>query len=130
VEGPVLLFPTAYFLWQKVGTVDDITFKSLEIFKHLKPTTDLLFIGTGEKMELIHEDLVKELSNIGIGVEVMSSASALSTFNICNDEGRKVACALLANDGHKWGDQKKKKKKKKTFVKVFRINFEFSIGLK
>lgn len=56
---------------------------------------DILLIGTGDIMQLILPEVYGELINHGIGVEIMNTHSACSTYNALSAENREVVAALL-----------------------------------
>ena len=59
------------------------------------PLTEILLIGTGEVSRPPRPELVAYFRQHGIVVEQMNTTSSLSTFNILNEEDRRVAAALL-----------------------------------
>lgn len=56
---------------------------------------EIVLLGTGSRMHLIHPRIYAALSAARIGVEVMDTQAACRTYNILLAEGRKVAAALL-----------------------------------
>eukprot|EP01080_Neovahlkampfia_damariscottae_P004722 gene4722-8306_t len=92
--GSLILFPRNAFLWD-CKSYKEITLNSLSIVQHLNPLPDILLIGTGEKQEKIDPEIYKHFDDFGISVETMSTFSALSTYNILNQEDRNVAVALV-----------------------------------
>lgn len=56
---------------------------------------DLLIIGCGRSSMRLPKAFTDGLSSKGISVEAIDTANAAATFNILNQEGRKVAGALL-----------------------------------
>lgn len=99
--GPIALFPKYVFRWH-VGAFQQLTPDAFELFLHSKPATEILFIGSGSRTELLHPSIRSHLKQAGIVVEVMASDKALATFNILNEEGRNVAAALLTMTQSKW----------------------------
>lgn len=78
--------------WQP-QTVEEITAESLQPIIALQP--DILLLGTGSKLHFLSPALYGELINKNIGVEVMSTQSACSTYNALTAENRRVAAALI-----------------------------------
>lgn len=58
-------------------------------------TADLLIIGCGRSSMRLPETFTRGLAAKGISVEAIDTPNAAATFNILNQEGRKVAGALL-----------------------------------
>jgi uncharacterized protein len=56
---------------------------------------EIVLLGTGPRMHLIHPRIYAPLSAARIGVEVMDTPAACRTYNILLAEGRKVAAALM-----------------------------------
>lgn len=56
---------------------------------------EIVLVGTGSAMQLLHPRHYRRLSEARIGVEVMDTTAACRTYNILLAEGRKVAAALV-----------------------------------
>lgn len=56
---------------------------------------EILLVGTGARLHLLHPRLTASLSARRIGVETMDTRAACRTYNILLAEGRKVAAALV-----------------------------------
>jgi NADH dehydrogenase [ubiquinone] 1 alpha subcomplex assembly factor 3 len=98
-RGSILALPTACFLW-KPKKIEEITPESLAPLLIVKPAIEILIIGTGEEVvgRALALTTLKFLAANGVAVEHMDTTSACSTFNILNQEDRRVAAALLAVD--------------------------------
>lgn len=59
---------------------------------------DLLLIGTGREPAPLPSSIRARLREAGIGADVMTTASAASTYNLLLAEGRRVAALLAAVD--------------------------------
>jgi NADH dehydrogenase [ubiquinone] 1 alpha subcomplex assembly factor 3 len=94
VEGSILCFGDLWLSW-KPRRVSEITEDSLVIVDLLKPSPDLVILGTGQKIQHIPDSLSKSLFTRGVSFEVLDTINAVATFNILNQEGRKVVGALL-----------------------------------
>lgn len=67
-----------------------------ESFAELVPLPlEIVLVGTGDRMHLLHPRLYAALASRRIGVEVMDTRAACRTYNILLAEGRKVAAALV-----------------------------------
>ncbi|MEQ1597995.1 MAG: Mth938-like domain-containing protein [Methylotenera sp.] len=56
---------------------------------------EVVLLGTGEKHQFLHPKIYKNLTEIGIPLECMTTAAACRTYNFLMSEGRNVAAALL-----------------------------------
>ena len=90
-EGALVTGPSGTLAWG--GMTDQATLAKLT------DDIDVLFIGTGNDVCHIPQDLRDALENAGIGVEIMSSPSAARTYNVLLSEGRRIAVALLPVTG-------------------------------
>ena len=92
--GAQIIFPDLLLLWD-VETVDDITSESLSSVIYACPKVDLLLLGTGKTIQSIDTSLLARMHECGVTVDVMATAHACQTFNVLNQEGRRVAAAVL-----------------------------------
>ncbi len=56
---------------------------------------EIVLLGTGRHQVFPHPEILRALTEAGVGVEVMDTAAACRTFNILCAEGRRVAAAVL-----------------------------------
>lgn len=94
VEGAVLCIGNLCTKWN-VQRREDITIESVSLLDLIHPAPDLLIIGCGQSGMRLPEAFTRRLSAKGISVEAIDTPNAAATFNILNQEGRKVAGALL-----------------------------------
>lgn len=92
--GAQLIFPDLTLLWD-VEKVEDITEESLKLVIHAEPSVDTLLIGTGKTFVHLDKEIVKWLYSYGITANVMSTPHACQTFNVLNQEDRRVAAAVI-----------------------------------
>ncbi len=59
----------------------------------LKP--EVVLLGTGEKHQFLHPKIYKNLTEIGVSLECMTTAAACRTYNFLMSEGRNVAAMLI-----------------------------------
>lgn len=59
-------------------------------------TIEVMIVGTGKEPYPLPRELRAALKEAGLNAEVMTTAAAVSTFNILVEEGRQVAAALIA----------------------------------
>ncbi|RDD47084.1 NADH dehydrogenase [ubiquinone] 1 alpha subcomplex assembly factor 3 [Trichoplax sp. H2] len=94
IIGPAAILPKGFFLW-KVKRNENITARNLSLFPVLVPRIDILVIGTGNNLAVLHPDVLKYLRSNAIAVEVQDTPNACATFNFLLEEGRQVAAALI-----------------------------------
>lgn len=101
-RGSLLLLPSGIHGWA-VTSMDELTGDALAVDKlglvfTECPQVSLLLLGTGEQIVQPPRSLVKALTAVGIGLEVMDSGAAARTYNVLLAERRPVAAALLPVD--------------------------------
>jgi uncharacterized protein len=90
--SPLLLMPDRLQAWP----VADFEALAPDHFAALLPwQPELVLLGTGRSQRFPHPQLVRPLTEAGLGVEAMDSAAACRTYNILMAEGRRVAAAVL-----------------------------------
>lgn len=87
IHGPVLVTGTGGGAW---GGLDD-----LAPLLALAGQIDVLFLGMGPDIAHPPAALRQALTDAGILLETMASATAARIYNVTLSEGRRVACALL-----------------------------------
>lgn len=60
---------------------------------------EVVVFGSGAKLAFPRPEVLRPLTDAGIGVEVMDTPAACRTYNILAGEGRRVAAALLVEPG-------------------------------
>lgn len=73
----------------------DITIETLPLIDLLKPIPNLVVIGSGKSIQKAPDTLRDALLSRNVAIEILDTANAVSTFNILNQEGRKVIGAML-----------------------------------
>ena len=93
LEGDLLLFPTG-----GVGPWDAASMSAAQFSDVIGDAAqiDVLLVGMGAEIAMLPRDARDALEAAGVGVEVMSTASACRTYNVLLAEGRRVAAALIA----------------------------------
>lgn len=94
VPSSVALLNFSAFLW-KPRECEEITVESLRLFLLVHPRPEILVIGMGATQPRRLHEVEKAFREEGIAVEQMDTANAVHTFNILNDEKRRVGGALL-----------------------------------
>eukprot|EP00891_Asterochloris_glomerata_P000204 jgi/Astpho2/204/e_gw1.00010.129.1_t len=96
VEGPLLCMGDLYTMWARaVESLADLTLQISSMPRLTRPVPDLLILGTGLKSQPIIPELQRWLIGLGMSYEASDTINAVATFNILNQEGRKVAGAFL-----------------------------------
>ena len=102
INGSILAHAKGVFLWD-VTSVDALTVESLVAARVMDPRPEVILIGTGASAQLPKRDAwkaIKEWADAAqVGVEIMDSPSACSTFNILTQEERRVVAYLIAVEG-------------------------------
>lgn len=94
-RGSILALESGIYGWN-AKDVADITLERLERVFAEADSFELLLIGLGEKGDLLSKEVRIALREAGIRFEMMSTGSAIRTFNVLMAEERAVAAALLA----------------------------------
>lgn len=99
-KGSLLCLPSGIFAW----SVTDSAAISLDDFASVLSDTSgigFLLLGTGGRQVFPASPIRKAFIDQGIGLEPMATGAAVRTYNILLQEGRDVACALIAVDDHR-----------------------------
>ncbi|XP_042521842.1 NADH dehydrogenase [ubiquinone] 1 alpha subcomplex assembly factor 3 [Dipodomys spectabilis] len=99
VFGPCALLPNSMVQWN-VGSHQDITEDSFSLFWMLEPRIEIVVVGTGNKIERLHPQVLQAMRKRGIAVEVQDTPNACATFNFLCHEGRVTGAALIPPPGH------------------------------
>lgn len=98
VFGPCALLPQTVVQWN-VGSHQDITEESFSIFWMLEPRIEIVVVGTGNKTERLHSQVLQAMRQRGIAVEIQDTPNACATFNFLCHEGRVTGAALIPPPG-------------------------------
>ena len=88
----ILLPDTIIEEWSS-ATVE--TLAETDMQKLLELGTEIILLGTGNRLRFPAGTLLRPFAPAGIGLEIMDLQAACRTYNILVAEGRKVAAALL-----------------------------------
>lgn len=94
VGGSILCIGDLWLRW-KVDRFSDITIESLSLLDLALPIPELLILGCGDRIRQVPENLMKELRKRYVSVEALDTKNAVATFNILNQEDRKVMGAFI-----------------------------------
>ncbi|MHB1677922.1 MAG: Mth938-like domain-containing protein [Sulfuriferula sp.] len=95
VQPSLLVTPNQIILDWKVNDFNEL--QAQHFAAMLEYTPEITILGTGHRLRFPHPRLVAELTNAGIGLEVMDTKAACRTYNILVAEGRRVVVAILLN---------------------------------
>ena len=89
----LILLPEAIIPEWSTATVETLTSEDMQ--KLLELGTEIILLGTGNRLRFPAGPLMRPFAPAGIGLEIMDLKAACRTYNILAAEGRKVAAALL-----------------------------------
>jgi uncharacterized protein len=92
-ETSLIVMPDRIAEDWKVQNFESLVQDNIEALAALKP--ELVLLGTGDVLRFPDPRLLVNLTNAGIGAEVMDTRAACRTYNILSEEGRNVAAALI-----------------------------------
>lgn len=94
-RGSLLCLPDG--IWPSaVTSFDDLNDGALELVFARAGNITLCLIGAGARSAILPSTLRQKFAESKISVEVMTTSSAVSTYNILLDERRPVAALLIA----------------------------------
>ena len=99
-KGSLLCLPEGVFGWSP----SDPEHLKLTDFSQILDNRDgigFVLLGTGDQQVFPAGDIRKAFVDAGIGLEPMATGAAVRTYNVLLQEGRDVACALIAVDHHR-----------------------------
>jgi len=92
-EANVIVLPDSIVAGWTSAKLETLT--ETEMAKLLGLGTEIILLGTGNRLRFPPGPLLRPFAPAGIGLEVMDLQAACRTYNILAAEGRKVAAALL-----------------------------------
>jgi uncharacterized protein len=96
-QGSIIATPTMTYLW-KPQHWDDVNAESMSLLHFVFPQPDVIVFGCGPVVKPIDPSVHHYLRTLNIPYELMSTHSAMGTFNLMNEEYRKVAAFVVAHD--------------------------------
>ena len=80
-----------------VHTLEEATPQTAAALLLIRPVPEIVVIGCGSRARpsAVDPELIRALRAQGSAVEIMATAKAAALFNILNQEGRRVAAALI-----------------------------------
>lgn len=92
-EQNLILLPEKVITGWSTASVETLT--DADMAKLLELGTEIILLGTGNRLRFPAGPLMRPFAPAGIGLEVMDIQAACRTYNILASEGRHVAAALL-----------------------------------
>lgn len=93
-ESSLIVYSNIALMW-KAREISDVSSESLSALHLVRPKPELVLLGTGAANMTPPNGLREHLRELGCTLDVSDSFSAASTFNLLQEEGRRVAAALL-----------------------------------
>lgn len=94
VEGSIVCVGDVWLRWSP-RTWSEVTMESLAILDAVLPIPDIVVLGSGKSIQQVPRDLMDALRKRFVAVEAVDTKNAVATFNILNQEGRKVVGAFI-----------------------------------
>lgn len=96
LTSPFILTASQLSTWESVSKVELLTPNDFNFVATLSPQAEILLLGTGRKLIVPPDSLLRSIYNQGAGVEFMDTRSACHTYSILSSEGRNVvACFFI-----------------------------------
>jgi len=96
-RGSLLCLPSGVWAWPAVSA-SDITEQSLEQVFAEAEAIGLFLLGAGQDRWIMPDALFDRFRALKINVETSRTGTAVSTYNILLEEGRRVAAGFIAVD--------------------------------
>jgi uncharacterized protein len=94
-QGSLLILPSGMRAWAPQSFAD-VTFEDFQVVIHERDAVDFVLLGTGDTMMHPSPQLRASLAQAELPFDCMSTSAAISTYNVLQAEGRRVAAALIA----------------------------------
>jgi uncharacterized protein len=95
-RGSILVLPSGIHAWAPLAA-EEVDQESLApLFAEPAGAVELLLFGGGLRLAPMPRLAREALRRAGIGVELMATGAATSTYNLLREEKRRVAAALIA----------------------------------
>ncbi|MFC3794280.1 Mth938-like domain-containing protein [Sphingobium agri] len=91
----LLLTPAKALRWSDAPAPEQLTLAALGDLLTIDPLPEFLLLGTGAGLRQPPRAFVRELENMGIGVEAMDSRAAARAWGVLRAEERWIVAALL-----------------------------------
>ena len=103
LRRPLVCYAGKVFVWEAGAKSSslEITPRSLSVLRAVKPKPDILVVGYGDReasrgaASTLTEGARRLLRDLNVSLELVDTKTAISTFNILQQDGRRVLAALV-----------------------------------
>lgn len=99
-KGSLMCLPGGVYGWSPASP-EALQLADFSRILDAREGIEFVLLGTGDTQVFPSSDIRKAFVEAGVGFEPMATGSAVRTYNILLQEGRDVACALIAVDHHR-----------------------------
>ncbi len=99
-KGSLLCLPGGIYGWPPV-TPEALQLADFAKVLEAPGGIGFVLLGTGDAQVFPSSEIRRAFVEAGIGLEPMATGAAVRTYNVLLQEGRDVACALIAVDHHR-----------------------------
>ncbi len=99
-QGSLLCLPGGVYGWSPADP-QDLQLPDFEQVLGAPAGIGFVLLGTGDAQIFPSGEIRRAFVEAGIGLEPMTTGAAVRTYNVLLQEGRDVACALIAVDHHR-----------------------------
>lgn len=96
-QGSLLFMPSGVYGWS-VTSMRELDMEKFAKVLDEKDKIKFLLLGTGETQVFPDLSVRKAFIKMGVGLEIMDTGAACRTYNICLEEKRPLAAALISAD--------------------------------
>lgn len=112
-RGSIIATPTMVYLW-KPTRWEEVTAESLAFLQFLWPVPDVILFGCGPTQQPIDPSVHHFLRTLNLPYELLSTQAAMGTFNLMNEEYRRVVAFSICFDHQQQYDKELIKHVRKT----------------
>lgn len=99
-KGSLLCLPGGVYGWPPLNS-QDLQVSDFEQILDAPENVGFVLLGTGDAQVFPSGEIRRTFVEAGIGLEPMATGAAVRTYNVLLQEGRDVACALIAVEHHR-----------------------------
>jgi uncharacterized protein len=99
-KGSLLCLPGGVYGWPPVNP-QDLQLCDFGQILEAPDNVGFVLLGTGDAQVFTSGEIRRAFVEAGIGLEPMATGAAVRTYNVLLQEGRDVACALIAVEHHR-----------------------------
>ena len=99
-KGSLLCLPGGVYGWPPL-IPQELQVSDFERILDAPDNVGFVLLGTGDAQVFPSSEIRRAFVAAGIGLEPMATGAAVRTYNVLLQEGRDVACALIAVEHHR-----------------------------